>query len=78
MELRVPISALRARLPEMLRRLDQGDQVLITRRGQPVAELAPFVGVRILRARRRPKAWRAVKGPGTMSAELLEERRREI
>jgi prevent-host-death family protein len=42
--------AARRRLPELLHRAEQGESILIRRRGQPVAALVPAQGAGALRA----------------------------
>jgi prevent-host-death family protein len=42
----VNVSELRNHLPEYLTRAETGEEILITRRGQVIARLAPFAGTR--------------------------------
>jgi len=40
----VPISEAKARLTDLVRRAEAGDEVLLTRHGRPVVRLAPLAG----------------------------------
>ena len=40
----VPISEAKARLTDLVRRAEAGDEVVLTRHGRPVVRLAPLVG----------------------------------
>jgi prevent-host-death family protein len=40
----VPISEAKARLTDLVRRAEAGDEVVLTRHGRPVVRLAPVVG----------------------------------
>ena len=45
-EMKVPISIAKARLTDLVRRAEAGDDVVLTRHGCPVVRLAPVVGPR--------------------------------
>lgn len=67
---------LRARLSEILDRVERGERVRIVRRGKPAAEIAPVVGrVRGLPDLTRFRATIKVRGKPTSRA-VIEERRR--
>jgi prevent-host-death family protein len=51
--LKVTISTAKGRLTELVRRAEAGDEVIITRRGQPAVRLAPVQRVPDAAARRR-------------------------
>ena len=55
---KVNVSELRSHMPEYLTRAETGEEILITRRGRVVAQLAPFAGTRE-RAKQRLAALRA-------------------
>ncbi len=62
------VAEARARLPGLLRRVEQGDSVAITRRGRPVAVLVPVPAFRAISGRAGPflaayGAWRATVDP---------------
>ncbi len=40
----VPISKAKARLTDLVRRAEAGDEVVLTRHGRPVVRLAPVLG----------------------------------
>jgi prevent-host-death family protein len=40
----VPISEAKARLTDLVRRAEAGDEVVLTRHGRPVVRLAPLAG----------------------------------
>ncbi len=43
----VPISEAKARLTDLVRRAEAGDEVVLTRHGRPVVRLAPLAGRRV-------------------------------
>ena len=49
--MQISVSDAKARLTELLRRAEEGEDVVLTRYGQPVARLAPIVAERNRRAR---------------------------
>jgi prevent-host-death family protein len=51
MDSTLPLEEAQARLPELLEHLAPGDEIVLTRKGQPVAKL---VGSRPARKRRQP------------------------
>ena len=40
----IPISEAKARLTDLVRRAEAGDEVILTRHGRPVVRLAPLAG----------------------------------
>jgi prevent-host-death family protein len=68
---RVPVSEAKAQLTDLVRRAEAGDEVVLTRHGQPAVRLVPIraVGDRQARRRlmeevRRKASEKAVQGPG--------------
>jgi prevent-host-death family protein len=41
----VPISEAKARLTDLVRRAEAGDEIVLTRHGRPVVRLAPVLGL---------------------------------
>jgi prevent-host-death family protein len=54
------------KLSELLDRVERGEQVVITRRGKPVAELVPFA----VTEARRERSRQAMRGIRTLAKEL--------
>jgi antitoxin (DNA-binding transcriptional repressor) of toxin-antitoxin stability system len=84
MILRMALYRFRASLSESVGKAARGSTIILTRHGKPIAEVRPagsasgsWQGVNVLPAktRRMPRV-RPFQGPGTMSREILEERRR--
>jgi len=72
----VSLSEARSRLSQLLRQVEKGEEIVITRRGKPIVRIIPVVrpklAVRSLVAfRRRMPRWRKA------STELLQEMRDE-
>lgn len=70
MVIRIPVSDAKARLTELVRRVEAGDEVILTRHGQPAARLAPVKAVadrterrRLLEALRQKASRKAIQGP---------------
>ncbi len=68
---RVSVSEAKAQLTDLVRRAEAGDEVVLTRHGQPAVRLVPIraVGDRQARRRlmeevRRKASQKAVQGPG--------------
>jgi prevent-host-death family protein len=51
----VSVAEARNRLPELIRAMEEGEQVIITRHGKPVAQIAPAP------RERRPIRWGAMR-----------------
>jgi len=51
----VNVSEARAHLSRLLDRVESGEEIIISRSGQPVARLLPYLGTVVTR---RPGAWR--------------------
>ena len=49
----VPISEAKARLTDLVRRAEAGDEVVLTRHGRPVVRLAPLAGQPVTELERR-------------------------
>ena len=49
--MQISVSDAKARLTELLRRAEAGEDIVLTRHGRPVARLAPIVGARNRKAR---------------------------
>jgi prevent-host-death family protein len=91
--LRVGIRALKARLSEFVQRAANGETIVVTERGRPVAELVPHRSTelpgRLAELVRRGEVTLATKAPGiprvrgrmragaSLSAVVVEERRHE-
>ena len=78
----IPLHRFRAHLAEALRKVEHGKTIVVTKFGRPVAELRPseirWGGLSVRPAKhRRPCAIRSFRGPGIMSRQILEERRRD-
>jgi prevent-host-death family protein len=54
----VPISEAKARLTDLVRRAEAGDEVVLTRHGRPVVRLAPLAARPTTELERRPTAER--------------------
>ena len=52
----VSVAEAKNRLPELIRAMEDGEQVIITRHGKPVAQIAPAP------RERRPIQWGAMRG----------------
>ena len=68
------VAEAKAHLSDLLARVEKGEELVITRRGRPVARLAP------LRPQRRAPDWQAIRAwresqpaGGTSAAELVRE-----
>ena len=71
--MQISVSDAKARLTELLRRAEEGEDIVLTRHGQPVARLAPIVAERNRRARlanlkvmRQAARTKAAIGPGAL------------
>ena len=69
--MQISVSDAKARLTELLRRAEEGEDIVLTRYGQPVARLAPIVAERNRKARlanlkvmRQQDRTKAAIGPG--------------
>jgi len=51
--MRVPVSDAKAQLTELVRRAEEGEDIVLTRHGQPVARIAPIHAPVSAQARRR-------------------------
>ena len=69
------VSKLKAALSEYLARVKQGEEVLVTERGKPIARIVPIRGGMPDDARRRELARRGVLrlGKGAVSADVLRD-----
>lgn len=68
------VAQAKAHLSELLARVEKGEELIITRRGRPVASLAP------IRPRRRAPDWKAIRAfreaapcAGTSAADLVRQ-----
>jgi prevent-host-death family protein len=67
--MRVSVSDAKAQLTELVRRAEQGEEIELTRHGQPVVRLAPILKTSSVEARRealrsaRDAARKALAGP---------------
>ena len=68
---RVPVSEAKAQLTDLVRRAEAGDEVVLTRHGQPAVRLVPIRAVgddqarrRLMEEVRRKASQKAVQGPG--------------
>ena len=52
--MQISVSDAKARLTELVRRADAGEEIVLTRHGRPVVRLAPIVGARNRKARLAP------------------------
>jgi prevent-host-death family protein len=73
--MQISVSDAKAHLTELLRRAEEGEDIVLTRHGQPVARLAPIVAERNRRARlanlkmmRQAARTKAPIGPGAFSS----------
>lgn len=78
----IPLYRFRAALSDIVKRAHRGDGVILTHHGKPIAQLLPLTaaswyGVTAIppETRQRPRI-RPFQGPGTLSREVLRERRR--
>ena len=69
--MQISVSDAKARLTELVRRAEAGEDIVLTRHGQPAARLAPIVAARnrearlaVLEAMRQEARTKAVIGPG--------------
>ena len=69
--MRISVSDAKAQLTDLVRRAEAGDDVVLTRHGQPAVRLVPVKAAgdpasrrRILEAARRSGSAKAVEGPG--------------
>ena len=77
--MQISVSDAKAHLTELVRRAEDGDQIVLTRHGQPVARLVPIVAVRnrkarlaVLEAMRQAARTKVLKGPrATRSQDFL-------
>jgi antitoxin (DNA-binding transcriptional repressor) of toxin-antitoxin stability system len=84
MILKMSLYRFRASLADGVERARRGDIIVLTRHGKPVAEVRAtarvdegWAGLNFLPARtRRRLRVRPFRGPGTLSREILQERRR--
>jgi prevent-host-death family protein len=70
----------KTRLPELLKRVEKGERITITRHGRPVAELVPVEGAAAMTvaeaiAGLRELGSRHTLGPGLTIRDLIEEGR---
>jgi prevent-host-death family protein len=73
--MQIPVSDAKAHLTELVRRAEEGEDIVLTRYGQPVARLAPIVAqqnrnVRLtfLEEMRQEARTKAAIGPGAFSS----------
>ena len=73
--MQISVSDAKAHLTELLRRAEEGEDIVLTRHGQPLARLAPIVAERNRRARlanlkmmRQAARTKAAIGPGAFSS----------
>lgn len=76
------IHEFRSHLAEALGKVEHGRTVVVTKHGRPIAEIRPpekLWGRLSVRPAKRPhhRKPRMFKGTGTMSREIIEERRRD-
>ena len=70
----VPVSEAKAQLTELVRRAELGEEIVLTRHGQPVVRLAPIKAARPTSAEKRTlldsimQSGRAKLGPGEAPA----------
>jgi len=84
MIVKIPLYRFRASLADAVEKARRGSVVILTRHGKPIAEVRAarqgvedWEGVNILPAKSQKRTRpRAFKGPGTMSRQILAERRR--
>lgn len=76
MTIRIPVSDAKARLTELVRRVEAGDEVILTRHGQPAVRLVPVKGVgdraerrRLLETVRKESSRMAVQGPSAAASQ---------
>jgi prevent-host-death family protein len=75
MAMQISVSDAKARLTELLRRAEAGEDIVLTRHGQPAARLAPIVAAQNRKARlalleemRQEARTKAAIGPGALSS----------
>lgn len=64
--MRIPVSEAKGQLTELVRRAEAGDEVILTRHGQPTVRLVPMAAVPDKKARRA--LLEAVRASGTTKA----------
>jgi prevent-host-death family protein len=62
----VPVSEAKGQLADLVRRAEAGDEIILTRHGQPVVRLVPVKAVRDPKSRRR--VLEAVRASGVKNA----------